>query len=97
MRMDRHTRVYPKVSGPSHNEIYAYNNKHSLRSNIKGYGGKTHYTDTQNTDTTAPSGIELSHLQFSLQAASPDTYVYILVQADGYDFHSMHFYMAEEA
>jgi hypothetical protein len=24
------------------NEIYAYNNKHSLRSNIKGYGGKTH-------------------------------------------------------
>jgi hypothetical protein len=24
------------------NEIYAYNNKHSLRSNVKGYGGKTH-------------------------------------------------------
>jgi hypothetical protein len=24
------------------NEIYAYNNKHSLRSNTKGYGGKTH-------------------------------------------------------
>jgi hypothetical protein len=24
------------------NEIYAYNNKHSLRSNKKGYGGKTH-------------------------------------------------------
>jgi hypothetical protein len=23
------------------NEIYAYNNKHSLRSNTKGYGGKT--------------------------------------------------------
>jgi hypothetical protein len=23
-------------------EIYAYNNKHSLRSNTKGYGGKTH-------------------------------------------------------
>jgi hypothetical protein len=28
------------------NEIYAYNNKHSLRSNTKGYGGKTHYTDS---------------------------------------------------
>jgi hypothetical protein len=28
------------------NEIYAYNNKHSLRSNIKGYGGKTHQTDS---------------------------------------------------
>jgi hypothetical protein len=24
------------------NEIYAYNNTHSLRSNTKGYGGKTH-------------------------------------------------------
>jgi hypothetical protein len=24
------------------NEIYAYNNKHSLRCNTKGYGGKTH-------------------------------------------------------
>jgi hypothetical protein len=24
------------------NEIYAYNNKHSLRSNTKGHGGKTH-------------------------------------------------------
>jgi hypothetical protein len=24
------------------NEIYAYSNKHSLRSNTKGYGGKTH-------------------------------------------------------
>jgi hypothetical protein len=36
------TRVYPKVSGLNHNEIYAYNNKHSLRSNTKGYGGKTH-------------------------------------------------------
>jgi hypothetical protein len=36
------TRVYPKVSGLSHNEIYAYNNKHSLRWNMKVYGGKTH-------------------------------------------------------
>jgi hypothetical protein len=24
------------------NEIYAYSNKHSLKSNTKGYGGKTH-------------------------------------------------------
>jgi hypothetical protein len=37
-----HTRVCPKVSGLSHNEIYAYNNKHSLRSNTKCYGGKAH-------------------------------------------------------
>jgi hypothetical protein len=53
------TRVYPEVSGLSHNEIYAYNNKHSLRSNKKSYGGKTHQADSQNSDTTAPSGIEL--------------------------------------
>jgi hypothetical protein len=58
--------VYPKVSGLSHNEIYAYNNEHSLRSNTKGYGGKTHQTDSQNSDTTAPSGRELYYLQFSL-------------------------------
>jgi hypothetical protein len=34
-------RVYPKVAGLSENEIYTYNNKH-LRSNTKGYGGKTY-------------------------------------------------------
>jgi hypothetical protein len=54
--------------------MYAYNNKHSLRSN-----GKTHQTDSQNSDTTAPSGRELCHLQFLLQAASPETYGYSLV------------------
>jgi hypothetical protein len=61
-----------------HNEINN-NNKHSLRSNTKGYGGKTHYTDSQNSDTTAPSGRELYYLQFSLQAASPETFGYTLV------------------
>jgi hypothetical protein len=61
------------------NEIYAYNNKHSLRSNTKSYCGKTHYTDSQNSDTTAPSGRELYHLQFLLQAASPETLGYTLV------------------
>jgi hypothetical protein len=38
------------------NEIYSYNDKHSLRHNTKAYGGKTHYTDSPNSDTTAPSG-----------------------------------------
>jgi hypothetical protein len=56
-------RVYPKVFGLSHNKIYTYNNKHLLRSNTNGYGGKTHYADSQNSDTTAPSGRELYHLQ----------------------------------
>jgi hypothetical protein len=36
------TRVYPKVSGLDRNEIDAYNNKHLLRSNPKGYDGKIH-------------------------------------------------------
>jgi hypothetical protein len=56
--------VYPKVSGQSHNKIN--NNKHSLRSNTEGYGGKTHQADSQNIDTdiTAPIGRELYHLQF---------------------------------
>jgi len=32
------------------NETYAYNNKHSLRSNTKDYGGRTHRTNSQNSD-----------------------------------------------
>jgi hypothetical protein len=74
-----------QVSGLSRKEINNNNNnnnnkdKHSLRSNIKGYGGKTRLTDSQNSDTTAPSGRELYHFQFSLQAASPETYGYTLV------------------
>jgi hypothetical protein len=60
------------------NEIYAYNNKYALRNNTKGYGGKTHQADSQNSDTTACSGRELYHLQFSLQAASPETFGYTI-------------------
>jgi hypothetical protein len=70
--------VYPKVSGLSHNEINN-NDKHLLRSNTKGYGCKTHYNDSQNSDTTALSGRELYHLQFSLHAASPESFGYTLV------------------
>jgi hypothetical protein len=55
------------------------NNEHSLRSNTKCYGGKTRYTDSQNSDTTASSGREFCHLQFSLHAASPETFGYTLV------------------
>jgi hypothetical protein len=62
-----------------HNEINN-NNKHLSRSNTKGYDGKTHYTYSQNSDTTATSGRELYHLQFSFQAASPETFGYALVQ-----------------
>jgi hypothetical protein len=34
--------------------------------------------DSRNSDKTAPSGRELYHLQFSLQAASPETFGYTL-------------------
>jgi hypothetical protein len=61
------------------NEINNNKNKHSLWSNTKGYGGKTHYIDSQNSDTTAPIGRELYNLQFLLQAASPETFGYTLV------------------
>jgi hypothetical protein len=44
-----------------------------------GYGSKTQYTDSQNSDITAPSGRELYHLQFSLQEASPETFGHTLV------------------
>jgi hypothetical protein len=33
----------------------------------------------KNGDTTAPSGRELYHFQFSLQAASPETFGYTLL------------------
>jgi hypothetical protein len=35
-------RIYENVSKSFDNEIYAYNNKHSFRSNTKGYGVETH-------------------------------------------------------
>jgi hypothetical protein len=52
------------------------NNKHSLRSNTKGYSGKTRKTDSQNSDTITPSSRELYHLHFSLQEASPESFGY---------------------
>jgi len=63
------------------NEINNNYNKHSLRSNTKCYGDKTHQTNSQNSDTTAPSCRELYHLQLLLQAASPETFEYTLVYA----------------
>jgi hypothetical protein len=70
------TRVYPKVSGLSHNEITTTTTTNLLRNNTKDYGCKTHETDSQNSHTTAPYGRELYHLEFWLQAASPETFGY---------------------
>jgi hypothetical protein len=39
---EEYTKVYPKVSGLSPKEIYAYLRYNLLRNNRKGYGGKTH-------------------------------------------------------
>jgi hypothetical protein len=78
------------------NEIYAWNNKHSLRSNTKGYGGKTPKTDSQNSDTTAPSGRELYNLQFSLQTASPEAFGYtIVLQTETRELNYAHFKSSE--
>jgi hypothetical protein len=76
--MTGNTTVYPKVSGLRDNEIHN-NNKHSFRGNTKLYGGKSLYANSQNSDTTAPNGRKLYHLQFSLQAASSETFGYTLV------------------
>jgi hypothetical protein len=72
-------RVYPKVSGLSRkgNIIFAITRWEATQSvmatklNIP--------TKKKNGDTTAPSGRELYHLQFSLQAASSETFGYTLL------------------
>jgi hypothetical protein len=61
------------------NEIYSNNNKHSLKNNTECYVGQTQENYSQNSDTTAPSGRQLYHLQFSRQAASPETFGFTLV------------------
>jgi hypothetical protein len=40
---------------------------------------QTHYTDSQNSDTTASSGRELYYLQSSFRAGSPESFGYTLV------------------
>jgi hypothetical protein len=50
-----------------------------LRTNTKRYGGKTHYSDSQNSDTTTPTSRDMYNLQFSLQEASPETFGYTLL------------------
>jgi hypothetical protein len=49
--------------------------------------------DSLNSDTTAPSGRELYHLQFSLQVASPETFGYTLVFFDLRKRKSLHGYV----
>jgi hypothetical protein len=53
---------------------------------------KKHWTDSQNSDTVAPSGRELYHLQFSLQEASPETFGYALVYlAESTNYEAPHY------
>jgi hypothetical protein len=53
-------------------------NKYSLRSNKKGYGGKTHKTDSQNSDTTAPSGRAVPFVVLAPRG-QPETFGYTLM------------------
>jgi hypothetical protein len=46
-------------------------------------------TDSTNNDRTPLSGRELYHLQFSLQAASPETFCYTVVGAHIKLWHSI--------
>jgi len=57
------------------NEVNNNSNKHSLRSNRKGYGGKNHKIAIH----FQPSGRKLYHLQLSLQAAGRETFGYTLI------------------
>jgi hypothetical protein len=66
--------MYQGVSESFRTESTNNYSKHSFRSYTKGYSGKTHYTDLQNSNTTAHSGRVLYHLQFSLQGTSPETF-----------------------
>jgi hypothetical protein len=40
--VQKYTRVYPEVSGLSYTGINNNKNRHSLRSNLKGYDSETH-------------------------------------------------------
>jgi len=57
-----------------------------LRSNMEGYGGKTHYTNSQNSNTTASSSRVLYHLQLLLQEASSETSGYTLIWTQPFHF-----------
>jgi hypothetical protein len=57
MNSTQDTVVYPKVSGLNRYRNNN-NNKHSLRTNIKGYDSKPHETDSPNRHTTARRGRE---------------------------------------
>jgi len=47
-----------------------------LRSDTTGCGSKNDSNDSQNSDTTAPCGRKLCYLQFSVQAAILETFVF---------------------
>jgi hypothetical protein len=58
------------------------NNKHPLRSNAEGYGGTTCWTDSEYSDTTAPSG-SLYYLPFLVLVVTLGTFGYVCVHNKG--------------
>jgi len=54
-------------------------NKHPLRSNAERYGNKTQKTDSEDSETTTPSGRKLYYFPFSVLVASPGTSGYTFI------------------
>jgi hypothetical protein len=71
-----------KFSGLSHNEMYANNKTHIEKQHI-GLWRQNSLDWLTKSDTTASNGREMYHFQFSLQAASPETFGYTLVRVYG--------------
>jgi hypothetical protein len=59
--------------------LNTYNSKHPLRSSTKGYGGKTCYTDSEDSHTMAHGGRKLYYLLFSVLAVSPGAFGYTFI------------------
>jgi hypothetical protein len=53
-----------------------HNNKHLLGSIAEGYGYKTHWADSEDSDTAASTGKKLYYLQLSVLVASARTFGY---------------------
>jgi hypothetical protein len=71
-----YTKVYPEVSGLSHNENMPTTINTRWEASQRVMASKLTRLTHKIAITIAPSGRELYHSQFSLQAASPETFGY---------------------
>jgi hypothetical protein len=56
-----------------------FNHKRPFRSNAKGYGSRTRYTDSEDSNTMASSDGKLYYLLFLVLATSPGTFWYAFI------------------